>query len=212
MHIYAFGSLCRGDVSRESDADLLALVSDIDRRFDPRVFSVYSYGRIQALWREGNPFAWHLQSESRLIFAEDGNDFIRELALPAPYGNCIRDCENFLRMFLAAKEEIVRGCASTVFELSTIFLGIRNIATCYSLGATIRPDFSRRSALRLGEDNIPVSEETFRVLERARLLATRGVGNAITDSETEVVTRDLDTIHRWMYNLSEKAKKNERLQ
>jgi predicted nucleotidyltransferase len=73
MHIYAFGSLCRGEVSRNSDVDLLALVDGFDERFNPEIYSIYSYRRIEELWREGNPFAWHLSLESRLVACRGDN-------------------------------------------------------------------------------------------------------------------------------------------
>ena len=50
MHIYAFGSMCRGDISIGSDIDLLALVEKHDPRLDPGKFSIYSYKRIGELW------------------------------------------------------------------------------------------------------------------------------------------------------------------
>ncbi|WET17143.1 hypothetical protein P2W49_10480 [Yersinia intermedia] len=39
---------------------MLAIVSGRDERFNPRDYSIYSYERINELWKEGNPFAWHL--------------------------------------------------------------------------------------------------------------------------------------------------------
>lgn len=44
MHIYAFGSICRGEVDSFSDIDMLAIVSGRDERFNPRDYSIYSYG------------------------------------------------------------------------------------------------------------------------------------------------------------------------
>ena len=69
MHIYAFGSLCRGEIDIDSDVDLLAIVGGPDRRFNSDTYSVYSYKRIAELWAEGNPFAWHLTYESRMVYA-----------------------------------------------------------------------------------------------------------------------------------------------
>lgn len=66
MHIYVFGSTCRGDILPSSDVDLLAIVDGYDSRFDPNIYSIYSYQRIKEIWDEGNPFAWHLSLESRL--------------------------------------------------------------------------------------------------------------------------------------------------
>jgi nucleotidyltransferase-like protein/YCII-related domain-containing protein len=79
MHIYAFGSICRGEILLGSDIDLLALVDGYETRLDPDIFSLYSYGRVAELWSEGNPFAWHLFLESKLIFTADGSDFLNSL-------------------------------------------------------------------------------------------------------------------------------------
>lgn len=77
QHIYAFGSLCRGELDEFSDVDLLACVESQEqvRNINPRRFSVYTHDRIRALWSEGNPFAWHLYLESKLVFASDDKDF-----------------------------------------------------------------------------------------------------------------------------------------
>src|SRR5260370_33489855 len=99
MHIYAFGSVCRGEVSTGSDVDLLAIVENDESRFDLDVYSVYSYERIQDLWEEGNPFAWHLFLESRILFSGDAKDYLKALGSPNPYRHCIRDCEKFLALF-----------------------------------------------------------------------------------------------------------------
>jgi len=42
MHIYAFGSLCRGEIGLDSDIDLLAIVDQFDERLDQKLFSIYS--------------------------------------------------------------------------------------------------------------------------------------------------------------------------
>lgn len=102
MHIYAFGSLCRGDVASNSDIDLLAIVDRLDLRFDPELFSIYSYSRINELWEEGNPFAWHLALESSLIFSSTQENYIKQLGNPKNYRNCISDCEKFLALFQEA--------------------------------------------------------------------------------------------------------------
>lgn len=35
MHIYAFGSICRGEIDKNSDIDLLAIVDGFDARLWP---------------------------------------------------------------------------------------------------------------------------------------------------------------------------------
>jgi hypothetical protein len=194
-----------------SDVDLLAIVEGHDPRFDPDSFSIYSYGRIQELWREGNPFAWHLSLESRLLFSQDERDYLKTLGMPERYKHRARDCRKFFALFREAHASLLASGASRVFDLSTVFLSIRNIASCFSLGTTEQPDFSRHSALRLGARSIPLSRESYHTLERTRILCTRGYGNDITNEEARAAIRDLDEVHQWMKNLVEEATTHERI-
>jgi predicted nucleotidyltransferase len=82
VHIYAFGSICRGEIDTKSDIDLLAIVGGNDNHFDTSTYSMYSYNRLTELWLEGNPFAWHLATESKLIYSSDEKDFIKDLGSP----------------------------------------------------------------------------------------------------------------------------------
>ena len=209
VHIYAFGSVCRGDLSIGSDVDLLALVSGLDARFDPDMFSIYSYKRIEELWNEGNPFAWHLTLESRLLFSNDQSDYLKHLGNPGTYRKCTEDCRKFYNLFCKSYLSLTSGDQSRIFDLSVIFLSIRNIATCYSLGVTQQPNFSRRSALNLGSSSVPVSGEAFEVLERARMLCTRGFGRGITEQEITSTVQDLQQVGGWMRNLVERAENHE---
>jgi hypothetical protein len=209
MHIYAFGSICRGDISFDSDVDLLVIVEADDPRFDRNIYSIYSYEKIRALWQEGNPFAWHLALESRLLFSSDSQDYLKGLGRPEQYKRCLQDCEKFFALFQDAYASISVSRASGIFDLATVFLSIRNIATCFSLGVIKRPDFSRNSARQLGAENVPLVEQEYCILERARILCTRGIGIAISDEEISIAIRNLDDVYKWMSNLVEKAKANE---
>jgi DNA-binding transcriptional regulator YhcF (GntR family) len=75
-----------------------------------------------------------------------------------------------------------------------------------------RPDFSRNSARKLGPNSPPLSDKAYRILERARILCTRGVGERVKDDEVERTQRELDGVYDWMRKLVEKAKQNERIQ
>jgi hypothetical protein len=201
MHIYAFGSVCRGEIDLGSDIDLLAVTKERDERFDPNVFSIYSYDRVKELWSEGNPFAWHLSLEARLLFSADGRDFLKQLSTPAQYERCIADCEKFLRVFYDAIASISGSAHSIIFDISAIALAVRNIATCFSLGVSGVGNFSRRSALNLGSRSIPVEEEVCQTLEKARLLCTRGHGIALTTEEVHLVASRFGAIQEWMEGL-----------
>lgn len=195
-----------------SDVDLLAIVDGHDARFDSGIFSIYSYARIRELWREGNPFAWHLCLESKLLYSHDRSDFLEGLGDPSQYKSYLRDCEKFLNLFREAQRSILSESNSRVFNLSTVFLSIRNFASCFSLGVTKRPDFSRGSSLGLGSKSIPISKDCYSILERARILSTRGHGDNLTSHEVLFVTRELDTIREWMENLIREARNHERIQ
>ena len=208
MHIYAFGSICRGDISVDSDVDLLALVEGRDSRLDPDKFSIYSYKRISELWSSGNAFAWHLALESKLIYSEDGGDFLKGLGRPSEYVGGAEDCRRFQEVFESALLSVQEGSPSLVFELSTIFLAIRNIATCYSLATLPSPTFGRDSARKLGPRSISISDTVYSTLMRARLLSTRGLGDDIAEVDTPTLVDELEGCRLWVNELCMEAEAN----
>ncbi|WP_431226867.1 nucleotidyltransferase domain-containing protein [Burkholderia contaminans] len=196
-HFYAFGSICRGEVDRGSDVDLLACVSSTPQsEIDPKKFSIYTYDRLRDLWAEGNPFAWHLHLESRLLFSSDSTDFIALLGKPAEYQNASRDCSKFLRLFRESRESLLTSENSEIFHLSCIFLSIRNFATCSSF-LKGRPIFSRKSPL-LVDPPLPISEEQFDIFARARILSTRGYGLTLSSNDLLIAKKCLSDIDGWM--------------
>lgn len=202
MEIYAFGSICRGEVVTSSDVDLLAIVEGHDSRFDSSDYSIYSYDRIKEIWNEGNPFSWHLYLESKPIFLSNDLDFLRSLGKPNPYLNGKNDCLKFKSIFDEARLSLEQNSSSQTLDLSTIFLAIRNFATCFSL-AIGKPDFSRNSAKRLGDKSIPIDDEIYSIYERSRILCTRGQGDALKTLEIEKGLQGLDVIENWMNELLE---------
>lgn len=208
MHVYAFGSICRGDISVESDIDLLALVAARDPRFDPDKFSIYSYQRIRELWAAGNAFAWHLALESRIIYSDDGSDFLKELGAPNAYDSAPVDCRRFREMFDSALATLEEGSPSVVFELSTLFLAIRNLATCYSLAKSSTPTFGRHSACKLGSNSVPLSEPVYSILMRARLLSTRGIGEDLGEIDMPSLLSELDGCRTWVGQLCAEVEGN----
>ena len=203
-HIYAFGSVCRGEIDMGSDIDLLAIVDEVDSRFNPSDYSIYSHLRIEELWKQGNPFAWHLSLEAKLIFSSDKKDFMSELGLPSPYINGLNDCDKFYKIFLDACNSLKESNLCETFDLSSIFLSIRNFATCYSLEFCNQPNFSRHSSQRLNQDNLSISDAEYRVFERARILCTRGIGEELTSDELSLAKKSINKIHTWMLKLTEK--------
>jgi hypothetical protein len=207
MHIYAFGSVCRGDISPGSDVDLLAVVEGHDARFSPDDYSIYSYERVAQIWEDGNPFAWHLSIESRLLYSSDQTDFLRALGTPASYTRYRQDCEKFLALFREARASLEAQAESKAFDLSMVFLAIRNFATCFSLGTLDKPDFSRSAALRLGNYSLSISRSAYEVLERSRILCTRAIGASISDQDAQTAIAQFPQIDDWMTRLLTKVGK-----
>jgi predicted nucleotidyltransferase len=206
MYIYAFGSICRGEIDELSDLDLL-LIRDKSiniENFDSEKYSIYSEERLNDLWKEGNPFAWHLYLESKLIFSTNTSDYLKELGTPNEYKNVKEDLEKFYNLYLTSVESLINSKNSIVFDLSTIFLSIRNFATCYSISYLDKYNFSRNSALTIIENNLVISQECFSILEKARVLSTRGLGKEITKDEINLVQNELPKINEWFYTIKNK--------
>lgn len=198
MHIYAFGSVCRGEIDVSSDIDMLAIVDGLDARFDSNDYSIYSYARLIELWQEGNSFAWHLYLEAILVHSSDNTDYLRGLGEPNKYKKGASDCKKFHEIFLCAKKSIEESSLTEIFDLSSVFLAIRNFATCYSLHSSAKPIFSRNSALCLGSDSLDINQDVYDIFERARILCTRGLGEILSHDEICKAKLSLEEIGSWM--------------
>lgn len=202
MHLYAFGSLCRGEIDELSDVDILAIVDGYDARFDRHTYSIYSYAKMKQLWSVGNPFAWHLHLESKLVYSSDGIDFLGSLGSPKPYRQGRQDCEKFFTVFKEAFEELQESKSIAAFLLSSMFLGYRNFATCYSLQVDNTPTFSRRSAFLISE-SIPIPKDSHNIFERCRILCTRAIGDMPSGEDIDTALKVAPAIMHWMERLKE---------
>lgn len=203
MEFYAFGSLVRGQIDISSDIDLLILkklgekLPDVDKE----KFSIYSYERISELWEEGNPFAWHLFIESKCVYTEEKVPFLSSLGRPGEYKDLLIDLNKFYTLFLESRKSIIENPHSIDFDFSMIFLAIRNFASCFSLGVLKQCEFSRDSALKIGEYSIHISNATYSRLRQSRLLSTRGIGELITENEATMVASEFSMIENWFNKL-----------
>lgn len=198
-HFYAFGSICRGEVDRLSDVDLLACVEGDDDALDPERFSIYRHGRLRDLWREGNPFAWHLFLESRLLYSSNGEDFIGALGRPSKYVAAVSDCRKFFDLMETSAEHLERSLVNATFNISCLFLASRNFASCYALSKGV-PQFSRRSPLLIDRP-LAVEGHVFAFMVRARTLSTRGLGDRLTGEEVAACKGQVPLIREWMASL-----------
>jgi hypothetical protein len=142
------------------------------------------------------------------LYSPDGSNFLESLERPQPYRRCRQDCEKFFALFREARESLELQTESKVFDLSMVFLGIRNFATCYSLGTPGKQDFSRRSALQLGDRSLSIPSNAYNVIEKARILCTRGIGDSITDQEAQIAFEQFPHIAEWMGELLKEVRQS----
>lgn len=204
MDIYIFGSLVRGDLDKYSDVDLLLIQDeklDSPKNLDKQKFSIYTKKRIQELWKEGNPFAWHLYLESKLVHSSGDIDFLRALGRPARYNNLSSDLIKFYQLYITSLDSYQKIKKSDIFDLGMIFLAIRNFATCYSLGRLNTYHFNRDSAFRLEKNNLKISEECFRILEKCRIASTRGDATLVDKSLFYYFDTEYSKITKWFLKI-----------
>jgi hypothetical protein len=207
MYLYVFGSFCRGEIDQYSDVDLLIIKSENEDHTscDLNKYSIYSEDRIKDLWKEGNPFAWHLYKESNLVSSEDNTDFLQQLEAPNIYCNMEKDLKKFHKLFRDSCDSISKSKDSIDFDYSMIFLAIRNFASCYSLGHLKEYNFSRNSSLRLNDDSLTISGNSYSILEKSRILSTRGIGENLLEEEYQMVLNEINIIENWFNKLMIKA-------
>ncbi|KAA9332775.1 nucleotidyltransferase domain-containing protein [Adhaeribacter soli] len=203
MEIYAFGSVVRGEIDEFSDVDLLILKEkgEIVKNIDKEQFSIYSYNRITELWNEGNPFSWHLFVESKCIFSTNETPFLQSIGKPNKYNNVKHDLDKFYNLFKTSRTSMLEENYSIDFDLSMIFLSIRNFASCFALGHLNKFVFSRDSALNIGSYSIEIKDQVYNQLKHSRLLATRGIGKQIPKDELKIIINELPKIEQWFWKL-----------
>lgn len=203
MEIYAFGSIIRGEVDQFSDIDLLILKDkeEILKDINKEQFSIYTFDRILEIWNEGNPFSWHLFIESKCLFSNSEIPFLKSLGEPHKYNNVKNDLNKFYNLFQSSKISILNENYSIDFDLSMIFLSIRNFASCFALGYLNKFEFSRNSAIKIAPFSIDINYFVYNKLMDARILSTRGIGNSITKDDLNIIINEFPKIEIWFENL-----------
>ena len=195
-NVYIFGSIVRGEIDQYSDIDLLLISDESMQNIDPNKYSIYTPKRIKQLYTEGNPFAWHLYYESKLVYTSE-EDFLLNLGKPSDYVNCKSDLLKFKTLFEDSKASIQEDNFSIVFDLSMIFLAIRNFATCYTLGYYETPIFSRLTFEKLADYPLKLDNEIKEILMMSRISSTRGIEYVLEDKSLTLLESNLDKIEKW---------------
>lgn len=194
--IYIFGSIVRGEIDQYSDTDLLIITDQKLKDIDSDKYSVYTPARIKEMYDEGNPFAWHLHYESKLIYSEK-DDYLQNLKAPNLYKNGFEDLHKFYKLFIDSLESIKEDQYSLVFDLAMIFLAIRNFATCYSLSCFDYPIFSRNSFEKLSDYPLLLDVKSKNLLMMSRISSTRGIHFDIDEMELSLFLKQINYINEW---------------
>ena len=201
-NIYVFGSVIRGEIDQYSDLDLLLITDEKIEDIDPNKYSIYTPQRIKEMYKEGNPFAWHLHYESKLIYT-DASNFLEDLKRPNPYKNGKNDLIKFHKLFIDSLKSMQEDQLSLTFDLAMIFLALRNFATCYSLACYEKPIFSRNSFEKLTDYPLVLDDKVKNLLMRSRINSTRGINYNIQELEVSLLLNQVEEIKDWFNKIIE---------
>ncbi|HSB98048.1 MAG TPA: nucleotidyltransferase domain-containing protein [Spongiibacteraceae bacterium] len=173
--LYIFGSAVRGEVERDSDIDVLAIVkTDAERQRLPDSWSVYSENTVRDYFLSGRLFAWHLHLESKCIFSERETPFLEALGEPSSYVKHGEDFSDLCKILYDSLNELKTDTNSPIFEIGVVYTAIRDIAMVASTILLEKPSFSRYSPYQLPIE-FPISRLIYEQAIQARLLSTRNI-------------------------------------
>ena len=201
-NIYIFGSTVRGEVDQYSDVDLLLITDEKTSDIDPNKYSIYKPSRVKEMFVEGNPFAWHLYYESKLVYSSD-KDFLSTLGIPSLYKDCKLDLMKFKKLFDDSIDSLKTNEYSVTFDLAMIFLAIRNFATCYTLGCYKKPIFSRQSFEKLTDFPLVLDIRLKEMLMMSRISSTRGINYYIGEEDLSLFKSEIGNINKWFNEILE---------
>lgn len=171
--IYAFGSVTRGDVSPNSDVDIL-VVDDIPYPSNfPRNWSVYSKETISRYYEAGRLFAWHLHLEAVLLHPARGPGFLSALGAPSLYATAADDIAELRALLSSSIEELRHGSPSEVYELGLVYTALRDVAMSASWALLGRPSFSRHAPYEICPP-CPIPRPAYETAMKSRHASTRG--------------------------------------
>lgn len=172
--LYIFGSAVRGEVTKNSDIDVLVITDQVEKKsMFPDSWSVYSQKSIERYFSEGKLFAWHLHLDAKCIHCSESTTFLKKLGEPSPYNNLPDDFYSLSDLLDRSLDEII-STQSEVFEIGLIYTALRDIAMVASTALNDRPCFSRYSPYKLSV-KLPIPKDLYEVMIEARLTSTRGV-------------------------------------
>lgn len=198
--IYLYGSMARGDVSVDSDCDLLIAIRDCDDRSFERLikategwhtelnceFALYQISALKAMQKKGSLFLWHIKSEGIELYSS-GQELKSILDhLPAYDGGAEAISEyaeimNDIDIDNTDETEVIN------YNLSVMSTLIRNICIICSYEIGI-PQFGRISPVDVCSahfgDQFPIDIKQYEMLYQYRVAINR---NKSVPSQIDIV-------------------------
>lgn len=209
-----FGSVARGSEDAASDYDVIAVVESVEALNKERMaseigsaighsigLSIYSKRRLQMMWEEGAPFAWHLYLEGKPVEGFDA-EFLSKWGAPATYRRAMQDSlmmQDILHSSVGRLHARVVG--AECYEAGLVYVAARNTGMFSSLVLAGKFDFSRYAPYVLsGEFSFPLHKDRYSLLVRARHASTRG----LQPPELDVIGlgNDAERVLEWSVRIS----------
>lgn len=199
--IYVFGSLCRGDSTRTSDVDVLAVPFEVDASRFPRDWSVYSPELLTEYFKNGRLFAWHLHLEAKCLFSPRAVPFLTNLGPPARYSTIVNDIDDLEELLKEALNELAAGTNNVIYELGIAYTAIRDLAMSASWSLLDSPCFAADAPFRLPIAP-PLPRAAYHQAMLARHASTRGAELSFdpTNTASAIINASLE---RWVASLRE---------
>lgn len=188
--IYLYGSMARGDISEDSDCDLLVAISDCSeetfnsikdsiKTWHPELnceIAIYQMSALKSMQAKGSLFLWHIKTEGRVVFSR-GNQFSKLLSELAEYSSASEAIAEYRDIFHDIMEDSSDEIEVIQYNLSVMATLIRNICIiyCYLIGDK---QFGRTSPIKTCakhfKNRFPINLEDYEHLYLYRVSINRG--------------------------------------
>lgn len=187
--IYLYGSMARGDVSVDSDCDLLIAIRDCDDKSFERLtkategwhtelnceFALYQISALKAMQKKGSLFLWHIKTEGIELFS-NGEELKGILAQLPAYNGGAEAISEYAEIMKDIDIDNTDEIEVINYNLSVMSTLIRNICIIcsYELGT---PRFGRISPVEVCADHFgeqfPIDMQQYKMLYRYRVAVNR---------------------------------------
>lgn len=188
--IYLYGSMARGDISQDSDCDLLIAISDCSeetfssikdatKMWHPELnceIAIYQMSALKAMQAKGSLFLWHIRTEAQVVYSR-GNQLAKLLSELVEYTSAKESIAEYCEIMHDIMDDDTDDIDVIQYNLSVMATLIRNtcIVCCYLIG---NKQFGRTSPIRVCttyfKNQFPIALEDYEQLYLYRVSINRG--------------------------------------